>query len=125
MLHEPWSLVVRTKSPEALPKVPWWHPISDPVPTLFGYRCAYYNPNHREHCPVTILEACVAIYGMEQPDGQTFVCEVGREHIVSVLLLPMTPGKVAELYQRDGWSGLSRAAARRHEINRTAEAIAA
>lgn len=121
MLHEPWSLVVKAKSPEALPKVPWWHPMSDPTPTLFGYRCAYYNPNRREHSPATIHRDCAVVYGVEQPDGQTFVCEVGREQIVTVLLLPMTPGKAAELYEREQWPGIVRAARYRYDVNRTTE----
>lgn len=107
-----WTLVVLTTCPEALPRVPWWHPMDGPAPELFGFACRYYNPcgHHAISHPTIFEHQCVAMYGIEEPSKRDFICELSPVLVAQVLLVPMQPGAVRELFTSEGWHSVLAAA---------------
>ena len=94
----PWSLLVKTTNPLALPKPQWSH-ILNGMGNIFGFNLAYYNPN--PHCQMThpqlFPEQNIGIFKVSLPFPEVPTCEISRLQILELLLLQMEPGEVSKL----------------------------
>ena len=102
--QQPYSLIVVTARPEALP-CPQWRAHREAQDTIFGFHMAYYNPHKTDHT-YTLGKECLGFYPVEGPFPKRPTCEINADSILEILLLELPPGEALKRFYRDGWPGL-------------------
>lgn len=100
-----FTLVVLTTSQQALPEMKWWWH-DQQAPLLFGYTGQYFNPNRRLQGPIVMKAELLGFYPIQEPCGTEFVCNVAREQISLVMVVPLLPGEAYKLFQQEGLGNL-------------------
>jgi hypothetical protein len=73
-------------------------------PEYFGLQLAYYNPCVQNMNPYTFPKDCIGFYGIEPLEAypQTLMCELRRDKIRYILILPALPGEAIQEYKEGG-----------------------
>ena len=118
----PWSVGTLVSKPHALPQVTWNPP--EKLGEIFGYHLAYYNPCHETLRPQILNARCVGFYSVTEPFPSEPTCAILHDHILAIILLPLTPVEASAHFDKEGWEGCEKIATHKFFPN-PAKAVAA